>query len=46
MFTYIDLEDHVWIGQNKHVRKKDLTLQDLDLGLNKVADEKAFPRNT
>jgi serine/threonine protein kinase len=43
MFTYFDASDHVWIGENHHVRKRDLTLHDLRSGLRKVADAVAFP---
>lgn len=43
MFTYLDSSDHVWIGENHHVRKRDLTLHDLTSGLRKVADDVAFP---
>jgi serine/threonine protein kinase len=43
MFTYFDTSDQVWIGENHHVRKRDLTLHDLSSGLRKVADAVAFP---
>lgn len=43
MFTYIDSSDRVWIGENHHVRKRDLTLHDLSSGLRRVADAVVFP---
>lgn len=42
-FTYFDSSSYVWIGQIADVRKHDLTVHDLNLALEKIPDEQAYP---
>lgn len=41
-FTHLDAQNHVWVGE-KNVRKRELTIQDLNSALYKVPDEQAYP---
>jgi hypothetical protein len=46
LFTYIDNDERAWAGEIHHIRKYDLTDQDLRANLRRVPDHEAFPKAT
>ncbi|OQN95346.1 hypothetical protein B0A48_18666 [Cryoendolithus antarcticus] len=45
LFTYVDTDERAWAGQ-AHVRKYDLTDEDLRTNLRRIPDDDAFPKMT
>jgi serine/threonine protein kinase len=45
-FTYVDDNDVAWFGQTPDIRKYDLTVEDLNRLLQRIPDEKIYPRRT